>query len=479
MEGVAGAESAAFFEVGGDFLVPVVEFGGTEGAFGGAGKDEIGHGEVADGTAVGGGVFVDGFGHAQGGFAHFEGGPVVAADGGVDFVFEDDRSVIAHAGGVGMGFGIVAEQQGENDKGIFFGNEAAAGAEAGDDTFGMVDFAAQFGVAGGGKSFDGELFFGGIERFEPEGEKRVLGFAFFGPFVARGGLVVGALVDRGAHVGHAVAIGSVGNDVHVTLNEQGAAFALGVGEFEDGFGVEEVVPVEDAVEAGEFALDPGGFEVVELVVEAGDFGTFEEAREAGEHFGKVLIDAGKLGQGVVRFGDADGELEVDGEGVLVEAFGAGIGALLGIQLGLNGDAVVEGGNVDLLAGDEIGGKRWRRGGDFFNDFHFLDDFAVDFPGDGDFFGDVAVDDFGGAGLFDEVVDAAFDAACVRSEGEDEQGEDNQQQQQAAESTEKAGAAFLPVFGNGKIVVVRNRRFFGAALVGRGSGIGIFGHDQCE
>ena len=72
---------------------------------------------------------------------------------------------------------------------------------------------------------------------------------------------------------------------------------------------------------------------------------------------------------------AHAELELGFVGIGIQALQAGVGALLGLQLGFDGDAIVEGGHVRFLARDVIIRQRWGRGRHFFDDFldHFFDD----------------------------------------------------------------------------------------------------------
>lgn len=126
MQNVAGADATDFAEECLAFFTPFDEIRCAALFFGGAGKDEVGDFEIAFGTDVGRGLGIDRFGHEQRCLAHFEGGAVVAADGRIDFAFVDDGGVVADLRAELVLVAITAEEQGDDDEGIFFGDEAAA-----------------------------------------------------------------------------------------------------------------------------------------------------------------------------------------------------------------------------------------------------------------------------------------------------------------------------------------------------------------
>ena len=316
MEGDALAEAAEVGEEGADFLVPEGEVGGL-GFGGGFGEEEVGDGEIADGAGFAVGLGVEFAGEAEGGFADFVGGAGIAEEGGVDFVFVDD-------GGVVTGFcrpsGVLFDPgDGEDDEGVAVGKEEAAVAEVG---LGVVVEAAfldaiDLVVAGrdqlapddAGISV-GVLLELGAKRLEFGEHFRVVGEEGVG-VVSGAGPTVGSFGEEpvGAssevvvgEVWGTAGVGAVGDDVHVSLEEEDLASGVGVGEAEDCFAVEVIVRGEEFA-----AFHLLGLAVVEGGEIRGDLGGLHEFGEIGEDFGEGGVEGGELGGGGGGGGASEGE----------------------------------------------------------------------------------------------------------------------------------------------------------------------------
>ena len=158
MKRVAGADAAKFAEESLTFFTPFHQIGCSAFFFGGAWEDKVGDFEIAFGADVGGGFGIDGLGHEERGLAHFETGAVIATDGGIDFSFVDDGGVVTDLWGELILIPVTAKEQGENDEGVFSGDETAARFHLTDFEFELVDHELEFAIARGTESFDRVLF---------------------------------------------------------------------------------------------------------------------------------------------------------------------------------------------------------------------------------------------------------------------------------------------------------------------------------
>lgn len=452
MKHLGGIRGADFLEVGAALLVPVVEVRRAVGLFRCARENDVGDFQVALRTAVGGGVGVDGLGQAEGAFAHLVAGAVVATDGRVHFALMHDDGIVADVWGVLVGGGIGTEQKGDDNEGILFSNEAAAGLHFGDLEAELGDGGLQLPVAVGAQAFDGKLLLGLFQPFFPPGEQRVGRGCLFRPGVAGEGLVVVRHKDVLIQRGHAVTVGAIGHHIHLGLDEQGLATGGRVGELQDGLAVEKIVTIKDAVQAGDVALDAVGLVFVELVVKAGDLGRGQHGVETGQELWQLGIDAGEFAEALIGLGHTDGELEFGLVGLRVFALQAGVGPLLRDEVRLDGDAVVEVGDVHLLAGDEVFRQGGWRGGylhladDFLH--HFLDDFARHFHALFHLAGDHALLLGGG----DDFLQCIFDLARKRREGQHQKDGDDDQQEQADELAKRIALGWLGLPGTGTALV---------------------------
>lgn len=441
------------------------------GLFRRAGENEVGDLEVALRPAVGRGLGVHRFGHQQGGLAHLVAGAVVAADGGIHLAFMDDHGVVADGGRVFVRRGIRAEQQGEDDEGVLLGNEAAARFHFGDLQTELVNEGFQLAIALGGEAFDGEVFLGLFQPLFPAGQEGVRCFRLLRPGIAGEGLVIVRHVDVLIQCRHAVAIRAVRHHVHLGLDEEGLAVAGGVHHFEDGFAVEKVMPVQDAIQACDVALDAVGLVLIQLVVEAGHLGRRQHLLQPGQQGGKLGIDAGQFIQALVCLRHADGKLKLGLVGLRVLALHTGKGPLFGDEVRLDGDAVVEGGHVHVFARHIVVRERRRRGGHFFD--HLLHDFLDDLRGHGHFhFLHHLLGDHGGAIIprgGDQLLQRVFDLPGKGRERQHQQGGNDDQQQQADEISHGAFRRLVGAPGAGAALFRGRQGRVGWSLHHAGSG----------
>ena len=451
MEGIATADASEIGEVFTHLGIPLLQVRWAEGFLRRAGKDNVGHLEVALGAAVGRGLFIDRLCHEQRGLTHLEGGAIVSADRRIDLVVVEDGGVVTDVGRVLVAIRVAAEEQGDDDEGIFLGDQAAAGLHVFDFQVELADGGAQVGVALGGEPLDGVFFLGLLQSLFPSGEKWIGGLRAFGPAIAGEGLVVIGHPDVVIECRHAISVRAIGHHVHLGLDQQGAALAGRVCEFEDGLAVEEVVPVQRLVEARDVPFHRVGLVLVKFVVEAGHLARLHHRLQVGQHCGEVLVDAGELTDALVGFGYADGELELGLVRLGVEPFQTGEGSLLGDQGAVDGDAVEQRRHIHLFARNVfLGEGRWRSG-DFFDDLDLTDDFFDDLLGHLDLPENLLGDDFGIplSGGTDDVLDAALDPSCIRREGQEERQTDDREEENAGHGTETPGSGFLfDVLGRG-------------------------------
>lgn len=436
MELESGSDAADLAEQGLAFFTPFGEIGRRVRFFGAAGENEVADLQIVRTANVGRSPRIDRFGHEERGFAHFVAGAVIAADGRVEFAFVNDDGVVAEPRGVRVAIFMAAEEQRDDDEGVFFRDEEAAGLHIGDLQFQFANQGLQFAVSRGGEAFDGVFGLRFLQTGLPFRDERIGCGGLLGPAVAGAGLVVIAEVNVLIERGHAVAVAAIGHDIHLRLNEERAALRGRVCELEDGLAVVVVVLVEDLVEAREVVLHAGGLALVKLVEEAADLRRRQHRFEAWEQLRQVRIDAREIWQRLIGLGNADGELKARDVSLRIEFLQAGKGAFLGDEIGFDLDAVVERGDVHLFAWNELIRQRRRH---FFDDLHLFDDLLRHFLHDiaCDLTGDDALFFLRGSRGLDELLNATFDLPCDGREGQQQEHEQHAEENQLCEA---AGAA---------------------------------------
>ena len=378
MQRISLADATDLLEQGAALLMPFREIRRAFCLLSTAWKDQIGNLEIADGAVVGRGLLVELPCNAEGGFAKLPAGAGVSGDGGEELIAVDDDGVVADGGAEFIFLAPAQERERDDNKRVGFGNEIAAGAQVRNFELVGLNVLTEVAVPLDAEAGFGEFVLVFLEPGLPSREERVRNVCLFPPSVAGKRLIKLRHRDVIVERRPAVAVGSVGDNIHLALDEEELSPGPRMFDLQGGLEIVEIVPGKDLLNPRDVLLNPSRLQLVEMMIKWRDLGGADELVEILQHPGEMFIDRGELGGGLIRLRHGEHELHLELVALVALAFDHGRPALSRDHFGFHGDVAPEFGHIDLLPRDITRGHGRLNLDDFFdNFFHDLLDGDLD------------------------------------------------------------------------------------------------------